>query len=391
VSLHSHLLDVAKRLDSALGIPLSRTLPRPARRLPDRPHDVLFIRLWGLGNLALMAGPLAAARKGRVRLLTLARNQPFVASQYPWVETLALREPPHPTGVVGLARHLRALADAPPDVVIDCEQFLRLPTLAVRALCPAPIVGLDTPGQGRARLLDRAVAHDPTRHVAETFAVLAGAAGLSCPDPARRLFARARDREGLRRLLPAGPGPLVVLHPGSGDHFPGRRWPAERFAMLAERLAARPGARLALTGLASERRLTATVAQAARLPLHDLTGRLGIGELIALLEEADLLVTNDTGPMHLAACLETPTVALFGPNTPHRYGPRNRRAIALFADLPCSPCLDDRTMKRSSCRHHSCMEALDVESVTSACRSLLAARGGPRQPAGVRRLDAVPS
>src|SRR5262249_49785806 len=154
-------------------------------------------------------------------------------------------------------------------------------------------------------------------------------------------------------------GPLVVLHPGSGDHFPGRRWAPERFAELGARLAREGGARLVVTGVASERPLVARVLRGAPEAL-DACGRLDGPELPALLARAALRVANDPGPVPLADALGTRSVALYGPNTPHRYGPRLAGSRALFADLPCSPCLDDRTMKRSACRDYRCMQALDV-------------------------------
>ena len=109
-------------------------------------------------------------------------------------------------------------------------------------------------------------------------------------------------------------------------------------------------------------------------PVTDLCGRLDTRALLALLARADLLVTNDTGPLHLADALGTPAVALYGPNTPHRYGPRLPVSRAVFADLPCSPCLDDRSMKRSSCRRYRCMEALSVAAVARACTAALSGR-----------------
>jgi heptosyltransferase-2 len=378
VSLHSRLLDACKSLDAALGVPAARLFAGGRRPLPAAPRDVLCVRLWGLGNLALLAPSLrAAATRGRVRLLTLERNADFVRRHLPAIEPLPLAEPQRPDCTIALLRHLRALHRDPPAVILDAEQFLRLPLLLARAASGAPAVGLDTPGQARGPLLDRAVAHDPTRHVADTFAALARAAGLPAPasGPALRVDepAAARVRALLAAMLPPE-GHLVVLHPGSGDHFPGRRWPPERFAALGTRLVRELGARLVVTGLSAERPLVARVLRAAPPETLDLCGRLDSAGLLALLAQADLLVANDTGPVHLADALGTRCVALYGPNTPHRYGPRLPGSRALFADLPCSPCLDDRTMKRSSCRHHVCMEALDVQAALVACRLALAGR-----------------
>ena len=384
MTLHSRLLEVLKALDARVGVPAARALGGPRRALPHAPRDVLFIRLWGLGNLALLSPLFAAAGPRRLRLLTLGRNRAFVAGQFPGLELLPLHEPQDPRAPLALLAALARLRDEPPDVVVDCEQFLRLPALLVRRACPAPIVGLDTPGQGRLPLLDRAVEHDALRHAGATFDALGRAAGLPPADRAWRLSVPAERRERLRLLLPPGDAPLVVLHPGSGDHFPGRRWPAARYAELAAALATERGARLVVTGVGAERALAAEVARGCGA--WNACGRLGTGELLALLAEADLLVSNDTGPVHLADLLDTPTVALFGPNTPWRYGPRRAGSVALFADLPCSPCLDDRSMKHSACRSYACMQALGVADVLQACLSLLDARPRTTLPASPQHV-----
>lgn len=389
------MLDGVKALDAWLGMPAVRALPAARRELDPDPRDALFIRLWGLGNLALLAPLFAAARPRRLRLLTLARNAGFVATQFPELEVLALHEPHDVRSLPALLGALGRLHRDPPDVVVDCEQFLRLPSLLVRLSVDAPIVGLDTPGQGRARLLDRAVEHVPLRHAALTFAALAQAAGLPPARPEWRLRVPTVASERLRLLLPPGDGPLVVLHPGSGDHFPGRRWPVERFAELARGLARSHHARLVVSGLGSESSLAGEITRGVAdlgAGVWNACGRLDTSALLALLAEADLLVSNDTGPVHMADLLDTPTVALYGPNTPWRYGPRRHGSAALFADLPCSPCLDDRNMRRSSCRHYACMQALTVAHVTEACHQTLAASRAkaPTSPSAPATPDAVP-
>jgi len=372
MTLASRLLEACKTFDAALGLRLARRAARagPARPAPADPRDVLVVRLWGLGNLALIAPTLRAHGHRRLRLLTLARHADFVREHLPRVEPLLLSAPPSPRLPAELLRLRAELRRDPPEVVVDLEQFLRLPLAFVRAVSGAPTVGLDVPSQGRAPLLDVAVPHDPTRHAARTFGAVLAAAGLPAgPDPAPlRPRRRALERIGAR----LGPrhGPLVVLHPGSGDHFPGRRWPIGRFSALARALAA-DGCQLVATGVAAERALVRRLVARGGAPVRDLAGRLDVPELVALLARADLLVTNDTGPLHLADAVGTPVLGLYGPNTPLRYGPRGPRSLALYADLPCSPCLDDRTMKHSACRHHACMEALDTDAVLAAARRLL--------------------
>ena len=128
-----------------------------------------------------------------------------------------------------------------------------------------------------------------------------------------------------------GGSPLIGLHPGARD--PARRWPAERFAALADALVERHGARIVLTGDAGEREIVAAVRGAMRGAALDLTGRTGLGLFAATVARLDLLVTNDTGASHLAAAARTPSVVLFGPTSPEHWGPPADRPehVALWA------------------------------------------------------------
>ncbi len=378
-SWRSHALEALKRFDATLAPALARAARHSARRaLPSgTPADVVVVRLWGLGNLALMTPLFAASRRSgqRMRLVTLERNRAFMRDHWPHVDVLGLPTPYRPAVGPAFARTLAALRRSPPDVVLDAESFLSLPTACVRAATPAPIVGVATPGQHRAALLDAPIVHDPHRHAADTFALIASTAGLALQSN-ELLTATDRALASVDALVPPTARPLVVLHPGSGDHFPGRRWPAARFARLARELRTL-GCRVVVTGDRHERGLAAQVCLGSlgqQDEVLDLAAALDTAQLVALLARADLLVTNDTGPLHLADALGTPSVALFGPNTPERYGPRVVGSVALFAGLPCSPCLDERTAKASSCSTFECMQALSVERVLTSVRSVLARR-----------------
>lgn len=135
---------------------------------------------------------------------------------------------------------------------------------------------------------------------------------------------RDADREALRRVEGAGAleaGAFACVHPGAS--VPERRWPAERFAAVADDLAAR-GLRVVLTGARAESGLTRRVARLMRAPALDLAGRTDLGTLAALLEGARLLVCNDTGVSHLAAALRVPSVVLAPPANIARWAPADR-------------------------------------------------------------------
>jgi heptosyltransferase I len=134
----------------------------------------------------------------------------------------------------------------------------------------------------------------------------------------------------------------VVLQPGA--RWLNKRWPVEHFAELVSRLAAGCGElRFAILGGASDAPLGRTIARAEPGRCLDLTGRTSLPETVEVIRAADLMVTNDTGPMHIAAALGKPVIALFGPTEPRRTGPYGQTEAALrLASLPCVPCMKDR-------------------------------------------------
>ena len=159
-----------------------------------------------------------------------------------------------------------------------------------------------------------------------------------------------------------------------------KQWPPERFAEAARRIVDACGATIVLTGASSDRPMVEIVKSA--LPhrqVVDVAGRVDLLTLAGIIERLDLLVTGDTGPMHLAVAVETPVVAIFGPSDPARYAPRGPLDRVVRVDLPCSPCNRIR-LPPARCVGHTpdCLESVGVSEVTNATLSLLdrASRAG---------------
>lgn len=134
---------------------------------------------------------------------------------------------------------------------------------------------------------------------------LVGAAALDL-DP--HLAVTPRDRAEAERVVPADERPLVVLHPGAGD--PRRRWPPEKFAAVGDALARR-GARVIVNGIPRERALAEAVMRGMREPAESVCGRLSLSGFLGLLARSRLVVSNDSGPMHLATAVGVPTVGIY--------------------------------------------------------------------------------
>jgi heptosyltransferase II len=165
--------------------------------------------------------------------------------------------------------------------------------------------------------------------------------------------------------------PLVALCPGSTNSR-AKRWPAERFAALADLLAEGAGAQVLLVGSAEETEVSAAVVAASRRRPLDLTGRTSLAESTALLSICDLLVTNDTGPAHLADAVGCPVIVIFGPTDPVTTRPFSERAVVVRRPPACAPC-----MLRDCPIDHRCMTAISPTDVFAEAARLLAGRSAP--------------
>jgi heptosyltransferase-2 len=173
------------------------------------------------------------------------------------------------------------------------------------------------------------------RHQVENYRVLAGLAGEASPEDSPEVHLADAWRSEARTLWSAT-NRRVAIHAGA-SYGPAKRWLPERFAGVIDALV-RDGASVALLGGPGDREAVDAVRSAVTTRVLDLSGRTTIGTLGAVLAEADLLISNDTGPMHLAAAVGTPTVAIFGSTNPvwtRPYGPRTR---VVRHEVPCSPC-----------------------------------------------------
>jgi heptosyltransferase-1 len=189
---------------------------------------------------------------------------------------------------------------------------------------------------------------DRTGHAVDRYLAVADYLGLGRL-PVQFVFPTDdADRAAAAPLLPAGP--FAVLLPGT--NWATKRWPVEKFAALVKPLRDRFGLATVVAGSAGDSQLAAVIAGAG-----DLTGKTPLRQLVAVLEKASLVIANDTGPMHIAAALGRPLVAVYGPTDPAQTGPYGRADSVVRLDLVCLPCFSRR------CVHQTCLVQLDIETV----------------------------
>ncbi|HEV8663096.1 MAG TPA: lipopolysaccharide heptosyltransferase II [Candidatus Methylomirabilis sp.] len=336
-----------------------------------------------VGDALLMTPALASVRRTfpKAHLSLLVR--PWVADLFrgnPAVDEVLLYESAGGhgglTGKLRLARELRRRRF---DLAVLFQNAFDAALIAWLARIPER-VGFAT--QGRGWLLTRPVSLPPElrrRHQVEYYLGLVRALGWSEAPTELVLSLSTTEQEQADALLREagcdGTVPIVALNPGA-VYGSAKRWPAERYAALADRLAVE-GYRPLLVGAPSDAGAAAEVRAAAERPqaLADLTGRTGLKTLAALLRRCSAFVSNDTGAMHVAAAAGTPLVAIFGPTDPATTAPVSRRAILLRRPVFCSPCL-----LRDCPIDHRCMRGVSVDEVHEALLTLLRHSSGSAGP-----------
>lgn len=397
------------RLDQVLGLPLcllaflvhqpARLLRRPPAERPVR--RILVIKFLGLGSVLLATPMLRALRErwpeARITFLTFASNAELV-SRLECVDE-----------VVTVSRgSLRGLLAAVPalllrlrrgrfDVVLDLEFYSRLSSLVAWASGARRRVGFFVRARWRGSLLSDPVYFNPTLPFGRAVLALLKPLGVPEPDTGRLAAPRLGTAEAATaaaRLLSLGvpaTGTLVAVNVNASDLCEERRWPADRFARLVERFPGEiaPVDRFVFLGAPGEEPAVHAVldrlAPEVRAACLDLSGRTSPLELVVLLRRCALLVSNDSGPLHLAAALRVPTASFYGPETPALYGPVGDNHLVFYAGHWCSPCLSVYNAKIAMCRgENECMRRIGLDEVVARLATFCRERVGLAPPRAAR-------
>jgi lipopolysaccharide heptosyltransferase II len=388
------LLLAALDLPGRALVGLARLLRRPAPRPePEALRDVLVLRLDRIGDVLMSMGALADLRaalpQARIRLAVgawsaeIARRAPvdeLLVWSAPWVGRPA-------EGALRfgeLARRAWALRADRLDLALDLQGDVRASLLLWMSGARHRIGYANT---GGAWLLNGVVPLDETVSWVEqnrrAVALATGrpSAGRS-PDPLdaedRAFGARLTANLGLEMRRP-----LVGIHPSGGRRV--KQWDVARWAEIARRLQREFGATVLVTGSAADSGLARAIAAEMAERPFDLTGKLGLRETLALVARLDLFLSPDTGPMHMACAVGTPSVAVFGPSDPARYfsggsGLPGTRHVVVRANLWCAPC---NLIRRppAECDTGSppeCLRLVTVDAVYAAAARVLREAGGHR-------------
>lgn len=284
------------------------------------------------------------------------------------------------------------------DATVNLETFARYSTI-LAFLSGAPLRAgffrFHDEGRYTGDLLTHRLVYSPHLHAAQTYAALVESlAEPAGPEPLAKRPVPLEDLElprvasdpGLREAVTAmlhgldpewGPHRrLVLLNVNASDMAPNRRWSTESYLRLAARLVEEPEVLVGFIGAPGERAAIARLlAGGSHARIVNLAGKTSVPELVELFHVADLLVSNDSGPAHLASVTDLEIIVLFGPETPKIFRPLGPRVQAVSLELACSPCISAYNQKRSPCSDNRCLKDISVESVLERALAVLRRRG----------------
>jgi len=349
-------------LDRYAGIPAIATLGhlRRKRALPSKTETIGLLRTVAIGDTVLMSAIIADLRSAfpRASLIFFAGPSNFeIAGMLDGLDRV-VKVPIH-----NLAAGLRAVRSVPVDIMIDFGSWPRLDALLTLFSRASFTIGFRTPGQHRHYGYDLTVGHSSEVHEIENYRQLVRALGVETVNgPILRT-----PQVG---VVPANDYAVFHLWPG-GKLSKLKQWPLESWVRLVEEFTGW-GTEVVLTGAPSDRGCNDALIECVPHPVRSLVRNgagLSLQETAAALAHSRLVVSVNTGVMHMAAALGVPLVALHGPTSSKRWGPISEKAI--IVDSPLDGCGYLNLGWEYPAQPPACMKCISYETVRDACRGLL--------------------
>ena len=323
-------------------------------------RNILLIRLSSLGDIVLTSPAIRAVRdhfpNARISMLVASQSADLLTENPHLDEVLQFDRHAKDKNTAEMIRLVRVLRERQFDLTIDFQRKFRTSLLGYLSGAKCR-VGYHQPNG----LLCSVRVPDSSGHAIVRYFALLHAVGVEARDRTLELFLTESDRtyaRGIMEKQSIDRDKLTVgLFPGAGWKL--REWMPDRFAAIGDRLVRDFGAQVVVFGGVHERQLGNYVVDLMTEQAISFAGNHQIRQLAALIERCNLFLTNDTGPMHIAAALHTPTVALFGPGNHVRFQPLDSIHTTIRHDVPCNPC----KQFTNRCKDNICMKLITVDEV----------------------------
>ena len=386
-------VNLLRKIDSRLGpvickiiLLLRKTILKfSSRNQLEKSKDlrkVLIIKFFGMGTILLSSPAILELKKKfpnlEVSFLTLAQNKEVCETLASVDTVFLLRIDSLYNFVEDFVDVLVKLNRVKFDVIFDLEfltNFSALTTLLLTVFKKNVVsVGFNSPLKWRNLVYTLTVAFDHSRHISKIFgkmmsSVCGEISSLSFDSEKKTLLDNC-ETEFLNNMLPQCDSKEVstrriCININSGPLSYLRRWPEEYFLVLVDKLTNKYDVIIVLIGGVDDCDYVNNFYSKlqSQNKVINLCGMLSFRQLSGLFTKVDLFISNDSGPLHLAAILGLPTISFFGPETPSLYAPIGNNHHVFYKDIFCSPCLNIYNSKFSSCQNNVCLKGITPDTV----------------------------
>lgn len=365
-------MNLKKFLDRYIGIPMLIFFSLVFKLIPSRNKNIkkiLFVKLNGTGDVILTLPTIKAVKYKypEARLYFLTTNEgKAVAESSGLIDKIFLFEQKPPNMFFNFSRLLLNVYKEKFNIAIDFEQFARLSAFFVLFSKAPTRIGFKSPRQYKHYGFTTSVLFKDNIHMVNEFFRLAYPLSIkSKPKSLIPLRVSNKDKE-FAKSLRSGEQILLGIHAGTGNTGTSRQWPKDRFIEIINMVLENyNNVRIVLTGSPSECKLANYIYSNIKdkNKAINLAGKTNFKTLFAIAKECDVFLSNDTGPMHIAAAMGAKTLGLFGPNTPERYGPYGKGNISIYHGCPTSPHINIHLGEIKECPNNMCMKNISVEEV----------------------------
>lgn len=332
-------------------------------------NNILFIKFWGIGSIVLTSPAVRKVREAnpdsKIFFLTLNSNYEICRELRSADEIITVDISKPGAFISDFINKTKMLRNINFDSVYDFEFYTYFSALVISLLKCRRSFGFDNLKNNRKMLFTDTILFNDHIHTKDNFLHL-----VNADESVSSLNFAHQEFPDLKSISNNSNGLMkIVVNVNASKLAYERRLPEKNFIEIINHITEKFRFKVFLTGSNNETEYVKSIFSNIKNKdlVTDLSGKTSVNELTALISSSCCLITNDSGPLHIASALNIPVIAFFGPETPVRYGPLSNKSLVFYKDLECSPCMSISNSKTVNCIYDSpkCMEQFDMIEVIS--------------------------
>jgi ADP-heptose:LPS heptosyltransferase len=356
-------IGLMRKIDSIAGKPIICLLNNfTSTTVTTTPKKVICTKFLGIGSTVLSIPLIQALKEANIKVAFWTFEGPGELAQTTnLVDEIWVIKPTFLGFLPTLLRTWLQARRFKADAFIDLEPTANFTAILSRLSCTNTRIGFKTGKPVREQLFTHLIELNESLHMTQNFCNLGKPIGVR-PLITSSLQLQSTKKNNKKTIE-------ILVNINASDLSWQRKWPMDHWVALCNDLLQDPRVELFFTGSNQESQAVSAVIKKIKKTdrIINLAGKTTIASLLVILNNCDLVISVDSGIMHLASLTQTPLIALFGPESPFIYGPRSRTATSIWQGLKCSPCLKTSNEKITLCKNNVCMKKIAPEMVYQEC------------------------